>query len=78
MMGENSSDQSFEENYRTLETFSQDLQQDKVSVDQLVPRMKEALGAVKVCKNVLKETQSQLEKISNEFSEIGLSESDDV
>ena len=66
----NAKRQSFEENFRTLEKLSQELQENKVSIDQLVPRMKEAIGAIKVCKVVLKETKSQLNEIQSEFADL--------
>lgn len=60
----------FEENFKKLEKLSQELQENKISVDDLIPKMKEALSAIKVCKEVLKETKSQLKEISSEFSEV--------
>ncbi|MCB0323971.1 MAG: exodeoxyribonuclease VII small subunit [Bdellovibrionales bacterium] len=63
-------DQQFEEHFRKLETLSQELQANRVSIDQLVPRMKDALGSIKICKSVLKETRSQLEQIAAEFEEL--------
>ncbi len=61
---------SFERNFKKLEALSQELQQNKVSIDELVPRMKEAVSAIKVCKAVLRETKSQLKEISAEFEEL--------
>ncbi|HQH26006.1 MAG TPA: exodeoxyribonuclease VII small subunit [Oligoflexia bacterium] len=61
---------SFEENFRKLELLAQELQENKVSIDELVPRMQDALGAIKVCKEVLQETKSQLKQISEEFSNL--------
>ena len=61
--------QNFETNFKKLESLSQELQANKISIDQLVPRMKEALGAVKVCKDVLKQTKSQLNELSAEFED---------
>ena len=60
----------FEENFKKLERLSQELQENKVSIDELVPKMKEALSAIKVCKEVLQETKVQLKEISAEFVEI--------
>ncbi len=60
----------FEENFRKLEALANELQENKISIDQLVPRMKEALSAIKVCKEVLKETRSQLTEINSEFAEV--------
>jgi len=65
---------SFEENFKKLEGLSTDLQDNKVSIDELVPRMKEALSSIKVCKDVLKETKSQLKEINKEFEELELPE----
>jgi len=61
---------SFEENFKKLEALSQDLQENKISIDELVPRMKDALSAIRVCKDVLKKTKSQLKEISSEFEEL--------
>lgn len=62
---------NFEENFKKLELLSNELQQNKISIDELIPRMKEALSAIKVCKQVLKETKSQLTQMSAEFVEVG-------
>lgn len=59
---------SFEANYKKLQQLSQELQGNRVSVDELIPRMKEALVAARACKEVLKETKSQLKELSDEFS----------
>lgn len=60
---------NFEENFKKLETLSEELQEDKIAIDDLIPRMKEALSSIKICKSVLAETKSQLEQISEEFEE---------
>ena len=64
-----SKDKSFESNFKKLEQLSQELQSNKVSIDELVPRMKEALDAINVCKTVLKKTKSQLSELSSQFEE---------
>ncbi len=61
---------SFEENYKRLESIAQELQENRISIDQLVPKTKEALGAIKICKEVLRETKSQLKEIQQEFLEL--------
>lgn len=61
---------TFEANFKKLELLSQQLQENKISIDELVPRMKEALSSIKVCKGILKETKSQLKEIHQEFSEL--------
>ena len=63
-------EKTFEANFKKLEQLSQQLQEQKISVDDLVPRMKEALEAIKVCKEILKETKSQLKEINQEFVEL--------
>lgn len=63
-------EQSFEKNFQKLERLSSDMQQNTVSIDELVPRMKEALGAIKICKQVLNQTKSQLIEVSKEFEEL--------
>ncbi len=60
----------FEENFKKLEQLSQELQENKVSIDELVPKMKAAVSAIKICKEVLRETKSQLKEISAEFVEL--------
>jgi exodeoxyribonuclease VII small subunit len=68
MAEKDESSRQFEKNFKKLELLSQELQENKVSIDELVPRMKEALTAIKVCKDVLKETKSQLKQINQEFA----------
>lgn len=70
MADEKTTSKSFEANYRKLEQLSQQLQNNQVSVDELVPRMKEALSAIRICKEVLKETKVQLQQIGAEFEEV--------
>ena len=60
----------FEANFKKLEQLSEELQENRVSIDELVPRMKEALSSIKVCKEVLKETKSQLNEVNEEFAEL--------
>lgn len=70
MANEKQKKRAFEENFGKLEQLAQELQENKISIDDLVPRMKEALGAIKVCKEVLRETESQLSEISAEFGQL--------
>ncbi len=60
----------FQTNFDKLEKLSTELQENKVSVDELVPRMKDALEAIQVCKEVLKNTKSKLSEINKEFEEL--------
>jgi exodeoxyribonuclease VII small subunit len=69
-MSAKKTESTFEDNFKLLETLARELQENKVSIDLLVPRMKEALSAIKVCKGVLKETKSRLTEINNEFEEL--------
>lgn len=62
--------QSFEDNYRLLEQLATELQDNKISVDQLVPRVQAALEAFKTCRGILKETESRLTEISAEFTQL--------
>lgn len=59
----------FETNFSKLEELSEQLKDNTLSIDELVPRMKEALASVRICKEVLKNTEAQLEEISMEFIE---------
>ncbi len=60
----------FQTNFDKLEKLSSELQENKVSVDELVPRMKDALEAIQVCKEVLKNTKAKLSEINKEFEEL--------
>ena len=62
--------EGFEENFRKLEDFSKELQNNNVTIDALIPRMKDALTAVRVCKDVLEKTNSQLTELSAEFENL--------
>ena len=63
-------DGGFEGNFKKLEELARELQDNKVTIDQLVPKMKEALSSFKVCKEVLNETRVQLNQLSAEFLEL--------
>ena len=65
-----SKDSQFQANFEKLEKLSEELRENEVSIDELVPRMKEALSSIKVCKEVLKNTESQLKEISSEFEDL--------
>ncbi len=60
----------FEQKFKFLEDLARNLQDGNVSVDQLVPKMKEASEAIKVCKAVLKDTKSELIEIEKEFDDL--------
>ena len=70
MIKEKDEKQTFEYNFNKLENLSSELQENRGSIDELVPRMRDALGAIKVCKEVLKETKSQLKEINKEFADL--------
>ena len=70
MTKQNDTEKSFETNFRKLEQLSKELQEDSISIDELVPRMKEALTSIKICKEVLQETKVKLAEVSNEFDEL--------
>ena len=61
---------SFETHFRKLETLSGELQQNKVTIDELVPRIQEALTSLRVCKDVLAKTKAQLNQVTEEFAEL--------
>ena len=70
MEDNNNTEKSFEANFKKLEQLSKELQEDSISIDDLVPRMKEALESIKICKEVLQETKIKLTEVSNEFDEL--------
>ena len=59
---------NFEDNFKKLERLAQELQENKISIDELIPRMKDAVSALKVCKTALQETRTQLQEINAEFA----------
>jgi len=63
-------DASFEANYRKLLGLSEELQQNKIGIDELVPRIQQALTSLKVCKDVLQKTKAQLNQVTTEFAEL--------
>lgn len=63
-------DKSFEDNFKKLEKLAQELQENNVSIDELVPRMKDAVQSIKICKEVLKETKIKLSEVTAEFAQI--------
>ena len=69
-MSKQAKEPQFEEHFNKLEKFSEELQNNQLSIDELVPRMKDALESVKICKEVLKETKSQLQEIQGEFQQL--------
>ena len=61
---------SFEAHFKKLATLSEELQQNKISIDELVPRIQEALSSLKICKDVLKKTKFELNQVSEEFADL--------
>ena len=61
---------SFEENFKKIEGLAQELEDNKIGIDQLVPRLQDAFGALKVCKQVLSDTELKLEEIETEFASL--------
>ena len=70
MAKQNNTEKSFEANFKKLEQLTKELQGDTISIDELVPRMKEALESIKICKEVLQETKVKLAEVSSEFDEL--------
>lgn len=66
----NKESESFEKNFKLLETLSKELNDGSISVDQLVPKMKQATEAIKICKEVLKNTKLELVEVEKEFEEL--------
>lgn len=60
----------FEENYKKLEKLATELQENTIGIDDLVPRMKEAVESIKICKQILQETKTQLTEVAAEFAEL--------
>ena len=64
------SGETFEKNFKFLEDLTRELNEGKVTVDQLVPKMKQASEAIKICKSVLKDTKVELVQVEREFEEL--------
>ena len=62
--------ETFEQRFKFLEELSKELNDGLVSVDQLVPKMKQASDAIRVCKEVLKNTKLELVEVEREFEEL--------
>ena len=61
---------NFEQRFKFLEELTKELSEGSVSVDQLVPKMKQASEAIKICKEVLKNTKVELVEVEKEFEEL--------
>lgn len=58
----NKQSQSFKENYETLKRIADDLQrQEEPDIDELVPKVEEALNAYKQCKERIEIVRAKLE-----------------
>ncbi len=62
--------ETFEQRFKFLEELSKELNDGAVSVDQLVPKMKQASEAIRICKDVLKNTKVELIEVEKEFEEL--------
>ena len=60
----------FEENFSLLDSIAKELQGGNVSVDELVPKMKEAAKSMKICKDILQVTKIQIKEIENEIQSV--------
>ena len=70
------SSSSFEEKFKFLEELTKELSEGSISVDHLVPKMKQATEAIKICKEVLKKTKIELVEVEKEFDELMIEKSE--
>lgn len=54
---------TYERAYEELETIMQDLQEDKISVDDLTVKVKRAAELITFCNTMLRSTEVEVEKI---------------
>lgn len=54
---------TYERAYEELETIMQDLQADKISVDELTAKVKRAAELITFCNDMLRSTETEVNKI---------------
>lgn len=54
---------SYEQAYEELEAIMQDLQEDKISVDELTVKVKRAAELITFCNSMLRSTEAEVNKI---------------
>ncbi|MCX6579073.1 MAG: exodeoxyribonuclease VII small subunit [Candidatus Aminicenantes bacterium] len=60
----------YEDNYTILEKITESLNKDEVGIDDLVEKTREALGAARVCMEILNEQKGEFQKLETEFSQL--------
>ena len=60
----------YEDNYAVLERITESLNKDEVGIDDLVEKTREALGAARVCMEILNEQKGEFQKLETEFSQL--------
>ncbi len=63
-------ERKYEENYKVLEKITESLNKDEVGIDDLVEKTREALGAARVCMEILDQQKGEFKKLENEFSQL--------
>ncbi|MBL7662781.1 exodeoxyribonuclease VII small subunit [bacterium] len=65
---------SFTSHYTKIETLVKELETNKISVDELIPRLESALDSLQVCKSMLSKTQLRLSEIKQELEQLATDE----
>lgn len=55
--------QTYEQAYQELEQIMEDLQENKVSVDELTAKVKRAVALITFCNEMLRATEAEVEKL---------------
>lgn len=55
--------QTYEQAYQELEQIMEDLQENKVSVDELTAKVKHAVALITFCNEMLRATEAEVEKL---------------
>lgn len=69
-MSEQSQSRRYEESYAILERITESLNKDEVGIDDLVEKTREALGAARICMEILNKQKGEFKKLETEFSQL--------
>lgn len=68
----------YEENFLRLEAITESLNRDEIGIDDLVEKTREALGAARICMDILSQQKGEFEKLEKEFDQLLSAEKDEA